>query len=695
MAFLNPLFLFGLLAAGIPLLIHLWSRRQSVTVDFSSLMFLFAAHRQNVRRFQFKQLLLLLLRMAIVALIAFAMARPFLSLGLPAAVVRANTDVVIILDNSYSMAYQDVDGVWFDKAKTLATDVLQSLRHGDTAALILMSDIPQPVLRQLTPDIESVTAAIQDATVSYRATNVQPSLELAHEILAESEQQNRELYLISDFTQNGWGNWGRIPNRSGADIILLSTNEKSPYNTNIEEILPSNQLIGVDLPLHLNVTIKNHSDVPLEQTTLTLFVNEQKRKTQSFSATPDESIRTTLTHTFSAPGTHTGYFELAADRLNVDNRRYFAFDALGEIKVLCVGEQMEYLPLVLNPAAAAQTEGNLSQMPMIQPTTCTPTAFETFPLEQYDVLLFADVPTISRRAETQIREFIRRGKSVIMFVSTEVNLHWAPAQFGAPLTWQSPKKINPYQAEHPIFDIFPEDVLAGQYGPQFYKGLTVTPTPDANVIARFDDSTPFLIEKREGTSVLLFFNCGLQQQTKRTTLLVNPYFLPLLQQSVLYATRSRAVKNLNVGEPYSARYPQSAGARAWVKRLAAPDEDAATAVPIAEDGTMQFKATEYPGIYQVDVKTQGRLQRDFFAVNTPAPEANLTPISLQQAAERIDARTTEVDETGQLDTAALDIKRHGREIWGELLILAVCLMLLEGFLSNREQAQTSTPPAGG
>ena len=68
MAFLNPLFLFGLLAAGIPLLIHLWNRRRVVTIDFSSLMFLTAAHRENARRFQLRQLLILLLRMAIVAI---------------------------------------------------------------------------------------------------------------------------------------------------------------------------------------------------------------------------------------------------------------------------------------------------------------------------------------------------------------------------------------------------------------------------------------------------------------------------------------------------------------------------------------------------------------------------------------------------------------------------------------------------
>ena len=99
------------------------------------------------------------------------------------------------------MAYQDVDGIRFEKAKTLAIDILDTLRHGDSAALILMSDIPNPIFRQLTPDLESVSAAINAAEVSYRATNVQPSLELAHEILAASEQLNKELYLISDFAE--------------------------------------------------------------------------------------------------------------------------------------------------------------------------------------------------------------------------------------------------------------------------------------------------------------------------------------------------------------------------------------------------------------------------------------------------------------------------------------------------------------
>ena len=113
MGFLNPIFLFGILAATVPLLIHLWSRRQAKTVDFSSLMFLLVAHRQSVRRIQLRHLLILLLRMVIIILIALALARPLLKNQFSFAGARAKTSSVIILDNSYSMAYQGIEGQRF------------------------------------------------------------------------------------------------------------------------------------------------------------------------------------------------------------------------------------------------------------------------------------------------------------------------------------------------------------------------------------------------------------------------------------------------------------------------------------------------------------------------------------------------------------------------------------------------------
>ena len=690
MAFLNPLFLLGLFAAAVPLLIHLWSRRQAVTVDFSSIMFLVAAHRQNVRRLQLKQLLILLLRMLIIALIALALARPFLTLGLPLAAVRAKTDVVIILDNSYSMQYEDVDGVWFEKAKNIASDVLRSLRHGDSASLILMSDIAEPVFHQLTPDIDSVITAIQNAKVSFRATNVQPSFELAHEILSESKQQNKEIYLVSDLADNGWAGWGTIPNRSGSRIVLLPIRKGIAHNTYVEEILFSHQLIGIDLPFHLNTTIRNQSESEVAETTLTFVLDGQKEKTQTFSIGANESIMRMMTHTSSNLGTHTGFFELTNDRLNTDNRRYFAYSALGEIRVLVVSEQTDYLSLALNPLTHKKTAGAIFKSSMIQPTNCTYTAFETYPLQDFDIVLIADLSKLSSKVDIQVQELVRQGKHLIAFTSGTNNQSWLPVQFGQPITWQIPQKISKYDETHPIFEIFPDNILSGQYGPQFFQSLSGTPTSDSTTLAQFGDATPFLIHNRIGRGNILLFNCSLKQENNSNEFLVNPYFLPLIQQCVLYTMQNTVQRNITVGDTYTANYPQNRGGRAWIKRLDSSESDEMHAVPITEDGTIRYELAKEPGIYQVEVKAQDRLYRDFFAVNTPVAEADLTAISFQQVAERVDAQTEITPETGELDTAELDIRRHGREIWGELLIITVCLLLLEGFLSNRASKSTQS-----
>ena len=778
MAFLNPLFLFGLLAAGIPLVIHLWNRRRVVTIDFSSLLFITAAHRENARRFQLRQFLILLLRMAIIGLIALALARPFLTLGLPVASVRAKTDVIIVLDTSYSMAYQDVNGIRLDKAKNLATDIIDTLRHGDRAALILMSDIPTPIFRHLTPDIESVIEAIHATEISYRTTNVQPSLELAHEILGKSEKNReqsslllKEIYLISDFARNGWEDWNRVPNRSGARISLIPVAAGEAHNISIKEIRPSHQLIGVDLPFQLNVTTVNHSGAPSHQNILALFVGGEKQKTVSLSAAANESLNTALTYNFSTPGTHIGYLTLTADRLNIDNQRYFAVDALGEVRVLCVGEQTEYLTLALNPQADSRQPSAVSRQQrdfltdrgqltvsnaMILPTQCTPDAFETFPLEDYDVIVLADVRTLSPRMRAQLQKFVRQGKSIIAFVSShsdptsynQPQNAWLPAQLGNPLTWVPPQRMQAYQETHPIFDIFPSEGFSMQYAPQFYKGVALQPSSESNVIARFGDDTPFLVERRQGTSVVLLYNCGLLAQqgtafresglqtpptmesglqtpptaTAPTTtytndLLVNPYFLPMLQQSVLYATMASThilAWGRHVGDPYTAYYPRSAGGKASIhlmgvngqrsavsrqqERIGSPEtsllgtdsRQPIAVLPIAEDGMLRFQDTERPGIYQVEVRTQERIQRDFFAVNVDTTEADLTEIPLSQAGARIGAQTTADSEVGGTTVVAdaYNVSRHGREIWGELLIFAVCLMLLESFLSNREKVLT-------
>ena len=688
MGFLNPIFLFGILAAAVPLLIHLWSRRQARTVDFSSLMFLLVAHRQSVRRIQLKHLLILLLRMAIIILIALALARPLLKNQFSFAGARAKTSSVIILDNSYSMAYQGVQGEWFEKAREMAVEVVQSLRRGDSAALILMSDTPDPIFRKLTKDLEQVKTAIRQAQTSYRSTHVPPALEMAHEALEASHDPSKEIYLISDFNRNGWENWNRLPNRSAARIFLLPVGDEVGDNTSIEEAQLSNQLIGVNRSVQLHVSVGNHSDGPLEETALTLFIDGHKRRSTSLGAMAHESIRSIFTHRFESPGTHTGYLELTADRLRIDNRRYFALRVYGQVRVLCVGDQTLYLTLGLNP----EVQWNPAADYTILPTTCSAAAFEGFPLDDYDILILGDLPTLSDRAQQQIQEFMRAGKSTIYFVNDEIDIaaynrfaDWLPTRFGQPAVWNPPLRVSEFQSDHPVFEVYQPEDFAGQYAPQFFRGLRLQPAEDGRVIAQLRDGIPFLIERPIDLGIAMLFNVSVTR-LDASDLLVNPLFLPLLQQTVLYtkAVQSVRQRNLLVGQPYIANYRRSGATTASVKHVEDTITSAET-VSIAEDGTLTFTGTNTPGIYQVEVRGKERLLRDFFAVNVDATESHLQQVPIKEAANRIDAQINLTVTPETLDQT-LNNYRVGKEIWGELLLIALIFMLIEGLLSNHQRA---------
>src|SRR3954453_20051411 len=108
MSFLTPLFLAGLGAIAIPVLIHLIQRERKRVVHFLSLMFLQRIPYQSVRRRRIRHWFLLAMRAAAIALIVLAFARPFVQQGaLAAAAAGGAREIVVLLDNSASMGYGD------------------------------------------------------------------------------------------------------------------------------------------------------------------------------------------------------------------------------------------------------------------------------------------------------------------------------------------------------------------------------------------------------------------------------------------------------------------------------------------------------------------------------------------------------------------------------------------------------------
>src|SRR6056297_931669 len=102
LTFATPLLLIGLLAAGIPFVLHLLSSVNAPEVHFPSLRFLHSSMQKTARRRRIQQWLLLALRSLLLALLAMAVAEP-ISEATGGWLGSGRSAAVIVVDNSYSM----------------------------------------------------------------------------------------------------------------------------------------------------------------------------------------------------------------------------------------------------------------------------------------------------------------------------------------------------------------------------------------------------------------------------------------------------------------------------------------------------------------------------------------------------------------------------------------------------------------
>ena len=126
MGFLAPWALAGILAVGLPVWLHLLRKHKTTPLPFASLMFFERRTQSSIKHRRLQYLLLLALRAAVIALLAFAFARPFLQSRL-AALAGGPKLTVLAIDNSFSMR----DGDHLARAKQAGAQTAARLGAGD------------------------------------------------------------------------------------------------------------------------------------------------------------------------------------------------------------------------------------------------------------------------------------------------------------------------------------------------------------------------------------------------------------------------------------------------------------------------------------------------------------------------------------------------------------------------------------
>lgn len=233
MNFLTPWALLLGVVAAVPLLLHLLRRRSGERVDFPALRYLLRAEREHAREVRLRNLLLLLVRIAMVLAIAAALARP---IGPLPGVGHPPTALALVLDNSASTAAVVGGTTLLEQEKRAARVVLDAAREADRITLVSFDGAIRSGSR------EALGAALDSLRHLDGAGDPLAALRRAEAAVAASELPERRVVVLTDAQAS---TWAVIPARedsvsaagdAAAPRTLWVTPAERPSNRGVREL---------------------------------------------------------------------------------------------------------------------------------------------------------------------------------------------------------------------------------------------------------------------------------------------------------------------------------------------------------------------------------------------------------------------------------------------------------------------------
>ncbi len=661
MSFLTPLFLAAAGVALVPILLHLVRRMKAREMPFSSLMFLSATPMERLRRRKIRDVLLLILRMAMIILLATAFARPYLMRApLPFVSERTDESVVILLDQSLSMQAQRT----FEEAQDAVERIIAQASGRDELALVSFSDHATQ-LSPLTRDTRELGVLAAAAQPSYRTTDILAALQVAENILKEARHSAQRVVLISDLQQSGFRasiEEYTLPEGVTFEPVLVGTEARD--NRHFAAVSLSSRQRGSGTVTQIGARYLALS----ADEEVSLWIGEEELDRRSSG---EPGLRT-VSFQYVAPraGIYQGHLALADDDLIADNRYYITFRVAARPAVLAVAADRDAFFL-----QRAFDLGQGSRFDFSAATRLSASA-----LLRSDVVFVTNTARLSSTESALLSTFATRGGTVIVGFGDAVQTpgygleRLGVGQVTEVVRSQAPggsAHIGQVEAQHPIFA--PLASSSALIRPTFRGYVRLAPTDSAIVVARYDNGDPFLVERRIGQGTILVYTSSFG--TSWTDLALQELYLPFLYQMATYGTALREPpRQFVVAESVTLTGMPHAE---W--NVSTP-EGQIHKVVMNEEGTGVFAAPETPGHY-VAAAEQEQYR---FSVNTDPAESALKARTAEEAYAAVVSRSSGAT-TPEEEVLSIGDTESDQKLWRLAVILVLGLFALETVLSHRNR----------
>jgi hypothetical protein len=554
MNFLSPGLLFGLLAASIPILIHLLNLRKLKKIDFSTLHFLKLIEKQKVRRVKLIQWLLMALRVLIIAMLVLGFSRPVIQdVRIPGFTSASKTSAVIIIDDSFSMEVVDGRGSYFNQLKNGVNMILTGLKEGDDVSILFTSE-SYPELATPSGDFLNLKKIISQVEPGFKTGMLNSAIIKAASIIGESENLNKELYIFSDFQKSTLGNEKEFTDVSAlldsrVKTRLFNFNSKEVVNSAVTGVKVNNQVFEPGKDISVTATIRNFSEDDVNNGLVSLFVNGERGAQKSYNLAAGKITDVTLSARVEKPGFSEIRAEIDEDDLKADNSRFASIYLPYEFKVVLLGKASD-LKFINAAIEAGSFAGN---MQIIRKEIS-----QTGSLDFNEVNLVI-VSGAGGGDLSKLKNYVKQGGGIMLFPGENTTLaeySTLLSSFGvvAPSEMKKdakalPGKFTSIRFEHPLL----REIFQTQYGnsvesPELFTYFRI-PSGSGTDIISLSDGGSFLKETRFGKGRVI--TSAAAAVIPSGNFPVIPIFAPLIYRSLFYlASQEPAEKNHSSGSKF-------------------------------------------------------------------------------------------------------------------------------------------------
>ncbi len=636
MSFANPFLLLGLVGGALPVVIHLIGRRHAPVVDFAAFHFIFAVNRRFAKRERLRQLLLLLVRCLAVLALILAMSRPQPK---AAAVVAASSErLIIVIDNSASMAYRRGRLTLFERAREMALQATRRASGVLAVGLVVPPWIDPETGTQKsigiapTADLRRVRSAIAAAELAPVGTGLGEAIATAIGFAQGTGTKGSAVVeVFSDLSRDAFSDV--VSSKVLPEVRLVDVAERS--TSDAVKALPNLAITDVAIAptgggtneRRLTVRVRNYgvngvTDLPIE-----LLIDGVAGQRGYVTVAARSSAEKVFTTRFERVGLVRGELRLGTigdDGYDADDSYLFALEIGAPVKVLALDGDPRDIPLQdeLFFVERALQNTPLGYTPI---ELRVATAFELRGGLRDELFAWADVVLCANLGDgdddlaASLLRHLRSGKGVMLSLGDRVDFERANIFFGELLPTglrdlhqrggdaaggPPALSIDRIAAMHPVLSSLGATGAASLRASKTTGYFNLEPFRQHRVVLGFDNGAPALLERvpkepQDGRLLLLTTSIDLDY----SDLALRSAFPALLQNAVRYLARApigvshqsvRAQKLLTMIPPAGAStlaLVQGTGEQRRYERQIDPIQE-----------VVIFDGLHEPGIYRSEVK---------------------------------------------------------------------------------------------